>query len=411
MIAAAKLIDLLPALALLGMALTGLENAPTALAVPQSREHHRHLAARLVDNVAKQDKKRSAGAKKTLRRRSDGTICKAKSTASSTFTDVVSSTASGSATAAADLQVAAVNTESSSAADVSFTDSASSTQAASSTSSSNSAQSTDVTGSLVSVSTSGSKFGLAWPNGNWAESTSPDYIGNYVGTKTTWYYTWSPFSVGSADSLNVEFVPMYWGVSQQSDWWAQQSSWPSTVKNALFFNEPNQSGQGDISAADSVQYWMNDYLPLRSSKGTRLGHAATTSAATGLQWVQDFKTACTQDGNSDADCTSDFTPIHWYDTTAENFQSYVENFHNSVGQNLWVTEYACQNFNGGAQCTDQEIWNLHTEMAAWFDQQDYVERYSPFGVMEDMQGVQQYNALMNPDGSITSLGAWYIANS
>lgn len=45
-------------------------------------------------------------------------------------------------------------------------------------------------------------------------------------------------------------------------------------------------------------------------------------------------------------------------------------------------------------------------MAAWFDQQDYIKRYSPFGVMRDMQGVNQDNALMNPGGGITSLGNW-----
>jgi len=45
-------------------------------------------------------------------------------------------------------------------------------------------------------------------------------------------------------------------------------------------------------------------------------------------------------------------------------------------------------------------------MAAWFDQQDWVERYAPFGAMKNMQGVQQNNALMNPDGSITALGSW-----
>jgi hypothetical protein len=62
-------------------------------------------------------------------------------------------------------------------------------------------------------------------------------------------------------------------------------------------------------------------------------------------------------------------------------------------------------------------------MAAWFDSQDYIKRYAPFGklflpdwhqeasltivgMMEDMQGVNQDNALMNPDGSVTSLGSW-----
>jgi hypothetical protein len=45
-------------------------------------------------------------------------------------------------------------------------------------------------------------------------------------------------------------------------------------------------------------------------------------------------------------------------------------------------------------------------MSAWFDQQDWVERYAPFGAMKNMQGVNQNNALMNPDGSITALGSW-----
>ena len=34
-------------------------------------------------------------------------------------------------------------------------------------------------------------------------------------------------------------------------------------------------------------------------------------------------------------------------------------------------------------------WQLHQGMAAWFDSQDYVKRYSPFGMMENMQGVNQ----------------------
>lgn len=45
-------------------------------------------------------------------------------------------------------------------------------------------------------------------------------------------------------------------------------------------------------------------------------------------------------------------------------------------------------------------------MAEWFDDQDYIERYSPFGAMRNMQGVNQFNALMNGDGSITALGSW-----
>jgi hypothetical protein len=44
--------------------------------------------------------------------------------------------------------------------------------------------------------------------------------------------------------------------------------------------------------------------------------------------------------------------VHWYDVTVEGFQQYVEKFHQETGIDIWITEYACQNFNGGAQCSE-----------------------------------------------------------
>ena len=49
-----------------------------------------------------------------------------------------------------------------------------------------------------------------------------------------------------------------------------------------------------------------------------------------------------------------FLPLHWYDVSVDGFKQYVQNFHDKTGHNIWVTEYACQNFNGGAQCSDDQ---------------------------------------------------------
>jgi len=51
---------------------------------------------------------------------------------------------------------------------------------------------------------------------------------------------------------------------------------------------------------------------------------------------------------------SRYIPVHWYDVTPENFQQYVENFHSQTGLDIWVTEYACQNFNNGPQCSNDQ---------------------------------------------------------
>lgn len=101
---------------------------------------------------------------------------------------------------------------------------------------------------------------------------------------------------------------MLWGPHQLGDFQSLQSTWPGTVKNALFFNEPNEPSQCNMSPGDSIQYWMNDYLPLRQ-RGIRLGGAATTSAPSGLQWVLDFETSCVAAGNAEADCKNEYVAV------------------------------------------------------------------------------------------------------
>jgi len=432
-----QLFAILPTLALLNLVLTGVESVPHALAHQankrNSRDAHRHLINRqnAAKGIAEQVEKRRVPKGAIIRRGANGQMCRVRGSTptltpvSSTIASV--STTSTSAPSAVYSQVTYVSsnvvttTYSASSVDATYVaafqsaDPTTTVVAAAVQSSDSStininvnANANTYSGSTASGWTnSHSKFGAAWPNGNWPTPSDPDYIGNYIGKRTAWYYTWSPFPVGSGDSLGLEFVPMLWGPKQVGDWYAQQPSWPSTVKNALFFNEPNEGSQCNMSPGDSVSYWMNEMVPLRA-KGISLGSAATTSAPSGLQWILDFKQACVGAGNSDADCTPDFVPIHWYDVTPENFQQYVQNFHDKTGSNLWVTEYACQNFNNGPQCSNDQTWALHQQMADWFDQQPYVLRYAPFGMMEQMQGVNQDNALMNPDGTITSLGSWYI---
>ncbi|OCF55751.1 hypothetical protein L486_06502 [Kwoniella mangroviensis CBS 10435] len=405
-----SLVNLLPTLALLSAALTGVEQIPTALAHgPGARSpkdiYHRHLASRqqLVDNLAK--KATSPNKKGLIRRQADGSKCRVRG---ESYTAPAAATTSAAA-AASSAAAAAVPTNNAADQDTSAPASSAAATPAE-TSAAAPAASAAPAGSSGGSKNAGSKLGIAWPNGDWEQPGDPNYVGNYIGNKASWYYTWSPFAVGGADNEGLEYVPMLWGPGHVSDWYAQQPNWPGTVRNALFFNEPNQKGQCDVSAQDAVQYWMNDFLPLRA-KGIRLGQAAPTNAPDGLVWIQDFIKACTGAGNSQADCSADFYPVHYYDTNVQRFQEYVINYHNAVGANLWVTEYACQDYNGGAQCSDQDTWNFHTTMAGWFEQQSYIERFSPFGVMKDMQGVNQANALMNPDGSITSLGGWYITTA
>jgi hypothetical protein len=46
---------------------------------------------------------------------------------------------------------------------------------------------------------------------------------------------------------------------------------------------------------------------------------------------------------------------------------------------IWVTEFACQNFNGGAQCNEGEVWSFVQQATAWMDQTEWIGGYAPFG--------------------------------
>jgi hypothetical protein len=122
--------------------------------------------------------------------------------------------------------------------------------------------------------------------------------------------------------------------------------------------------------------------------------------------LQNFPKACVAAGHSAADCDADFVPLHYYDIRTAHFKEYVTNFHTQTGKKIWVTEYADHSFNGEAQPDEGATWAFHQEMAQWFDEQDFVEFYMPFGVMRQMQGVTDTNRLMDSNGAITALGAW-----
>ncbi|KIK69077.1 glycoside hydrolase family 128 protein [Collybiopsis luxurians FD-317 M1] len=243
--------------------------------------------------------------------------------------------------------------------------------------------------------TDSSKAGLAWPNGN------ADDIHQFLTTgKVSWYYTWSPAAISSTD---IEFVPMLWGNKSVDDFAATINDTISSknVTAVLGMNEPQQTGQSDLTPEQGAELWKTYLEPLKS-QGIRLGSPAPSSAPSGKTWIQDFLTAC------NGSCTVDFIALHWYDINATAFMEYLEDFHDTFQRPLWITEWACQNYNGGSQCSYNDVVLFLNATQSFMDSSDFVERYSYFGAMENLQGVNQDNALMGSSGDINALGKQYI---
>lgn len=249
------------------------------------------------------------------------------------------------------------------------------------------------TGGGSSGLNSGKKLLLAWPNG-------PTNLDKFqYGTNVAGIYTWSPWK---PDNCKVPFFPMLWSGKQKSDFTSQVTNAKTTTPElVLGFNEPNQGDQSNMSAADGAALWNQMILPLKA-KGAKLVSPATTSAPSGKTWIQDMNKAC------GGDCGFDYIALHWYGTSIDSFKAYVDDWYKTFGKPLIISEYACQDFSGGAQCTKDQTNTFHYTMGAWFDQHPGVAMYSPFGFMADMNNVNYDNQLMAPDGGPNDLGSWYL---
>ena len=239
------------------------------------------------------------------------------------------------------------------------------------------------------------KVGIAWANPNDNE------LANFMVGKTSAVYTWSPYKPPILNNYpQVDFLPMLWGEKQIDEFYRWVK--PGYARYILGFNEPDQGGQSNMNAWHAADLWMQHIQPLKS-QGYTLVSPACTNAPAGLQWQRDFISACNQRG-----CSVDIIATHWYGTNTQNFIDHVTQYHDTFGREVWVTEFACQNFGGGAQCTADQIWSFMKTVTDWMDNTSWVGRYFYFGVLHDMGNVNWANQLMNGRGQPNDLGYEYL---
>jgi hypothetical protein len=193
-------------------------------------------------------------------------------------------------------------------------------------------------------------------------------------------------------------VPMFWGYDSISQWDQVVAGYANTV---LGFNEPNEPGQANLDPSTAAGLWLQYIQPLKA-QGYQLIGPAMSSNPNGVTWTQEFMAAC-------QGCTFDGLAVHWYDVTSELFISYIQLYYQTFNLPLWVTEFACQNYNGGAQCADDYIPQFMSTVTQYMNSVDWVVWYCAFGAMESMpNGVNPADALMDGNGNPTSLGYQFI---
>ncbi|KAG6880286.1 hypothetical protein C0992_000063 [Termitomyces sp. T32_za158] len=207
------------------------------------------------------------------------------------------------------------------------------------------------------------KVGIAWPQDD------DKALAFFKSDQSTRLYTWSPWIPPKATELGFQGVPMLWGEKQVSDF--ARIVVQGYAHTVLGFNEPNQQGQSDMTPQRGAELWKQYIQPLKA-KGYSLISPAPTNAPSGKTWLQQFFAAC--DG-----CTFDGLAVHFYGTDPQAFIDHLNDMHNTFNLPIWVTEYACQNFGGGAQCDEGQVWNWMQTTKTFMDNTSWVTAYFAFG--------------------------------
>ncbi|KAF9263579.1 glycoside hydrolase, partial [Marasmius fiardii PR-910] len=212
-------------------------------------------------------------------------------------------------------------------------------------------------------------------------------------------YTWSPFT--PTDLHGYKPAPMLWGENQIDDFHANVKQ--GSADHILGFNEPEMDGQSNLTPQHAADLWKQHIQPY-AGQGFKLVSPAVTSAPQSKPWLSDFFKACD-------DCTFDAVAVHYYDTSPEGLINYITDFHNTFNKPIWLTEYACQNFNNGPQCSPDDVTTFMKKVKTFAENTDWVQQYCWFGAMHDMVNVNTDNQLMNGDGTPNALGQTFLGLS
>ena len=261
---------------------------------------------------------------------------------------------------------------------------------------------TDSTGNTTTGNTStdtatafkkGADFSTNMTYGTWN--------GDVINLKAFWYYTWgTPQPAGSPQ--NCEFVPMFWGQANVTDAniaLVQQLKTQGQAKYVLGFNEPDQSGQSNMTVSQALALW-----PKLESIGLPLGSPATSWPT--LQWFTDF-----MDSVAAEHLRVDFICVHMYVGTDDvSFVQTLQQVYNQYHLPIWITEFATADWNASTPQTNSytaaEALGFMQRLLPKLDSLPYVQRYSWFSG-DPTSAALWPSALIGASGQLTTMGTWY----
>lgn len=256
---------------------------------------------------------------------------------------------------------------------------------------------TNPTSGNPSTSSTSSKKGADFST----NMTYGTWNGDVVNLKAFWYYTWGT-PQPSPSPQNCEFVPMFWGQANVTDAniaLVEQLKSQGQAKYVLGFNEPDQSGQSNMTVSQALALW-----PKLESIGLPLGSPATSWPT--LQWFSDF-----MDSVAAEHLRVDFICVHMYVGTDDvSFVQTLQQVYNQYHLPIWITEFATADWNATTMSantyTAADALGFMQRLLPKLDSLSFVQRYSWFSG-DPTSAALWPSALVGSGGQLTTLGSWY----
>lgn len=180
----------------------------------------------------------------------------------------------------------------------------------------------------------------------------------------------------------------------------------SGATTLLGFNEPDHTGQANMTPQHAADEWVRCIEPLRQDRGIRAGSPAITNSPAGVPWLQEFLKLIHARGSD-----VDFYCFHAYVPEVGQLFDYLWSaFYQMPDQTkkVWLTEHACTNWDADAPLSERHVAEFAKRSWEYFDTElDWLERYAWFGPMRDLGGVGRWASLLDENGRISELGKLY----
>ncbi|KYR01393.1 phosphoribosylglycinamide formyltransferase [Tieghemostelium lacteum] len=250
------------------------------------------------------------------------------------------------------------------------------------------------------------KKGVTWGEDPSNDAAKCAALKNFKGS---WYYNWDIYPPCQAGVTGVEYIPM---IRVESDM-GKVNNLPSGSDWLMGFNEPNYSGQAEMSPERAAQLWPQLQATGRKLVGPGVADCGPTPGGgclyDSVQWYKDFLGNCTG-------CRVDAVSLHLYYCSATDMMNKITKLYEATGKPVWLTEFACDNPQPQNQDT---VVTFATSLLKQLEGSLMVQRYSWF--IHWCKGCSAsgllYSSLLNndsADGSLTPIGVYYsnfVSNS